>query len=143
MIFFPNIVGKDVRKMLGKKDEWEEVRYGTDTKPRTESGRSRWSAGNSIRYGVDHSSTTQFGRSGFRCNLEFMGVIFDAQGKTSKMTVQLMLNMERCSKYAESNLRNRPAFDSPILFNGQPKCLFFTLPQLCLTVSYLKSRPPV
>ena len=31
--------------MLGKKDEWEEVRYGADNKPRMESGQSQWSGG--------------------------------------------------------------------------------------------------
>ena len=37
--------------MSGKKEEWEEVRYGTDNKPRAEYGWSRWSVRNNIRYG--------------------------------------------------------------------------------------------
>ena len=36
--------------MSGFKEEWEEVRHGAERKPRAESRRNRWNAGNKIRY---------------------------------------------------------------------------------------------
>ena len=83
--------------MSGEKDEWEEVRYGADNKPWTESGWSRWSHGNNMRYGGGRAGTTQSGQANFRGNPKLAGVMFDVQRNTSKMTVQFKMHVERCS----------------------------------------------
>ena len=95
--------------MLGKKDEWEEVRYGADNKPRTEFGRSRWSNRNNIGYGGGCAGATQSGQAGFRGNSKYAGVVFNVQGNAFKMMVQFKMNVERCSKYAGRKFKDDPA----------------------------------
>jgi hypothetical protein len=79
--------------MLGEKDDWEEVRYGVDTKPRTESGQSRWNNGNNIRYRGGCMGATKSGGAGFRGNPKLVGAVFDVQGNDAKMTAQFKLLM--------------------------------------------------
>ena len=90
-------------------EEWEEVRYGAEEKPRTQSGRGRWTGGSNIRYGGGRGSGSQ-SRTGFRgMNPKLAGVIFDMQGSAAKMTVQFKMNMKRCSKFAGSEFKDDPA----------------------------------
>ena len=72
--------------MSGKKEEWEEVRYGAERKPRTDSGRNRWNGRNIIRYGVRHNSKPA-GRSGIHRNPTLESAVFNVLGNASKMAV--------------------------------------------------------
>ena len=80
--------------MSGKKEEWEEVRYGAERKPRVESRRNRLNGGNGISYGGGHNSAPA-GRSGISGNPKLKGVVFDVLGNASRMVVRFKINVER------------------------------------------------
>ena len=92
--------------MLGKKEDWEEVRYDAERKPRAESGRDRWNDGNGI-YGRGCTSAPAR-RSGIHRNPKLEGVMFDVLGNALKMAVCLKINVERCSEYAGSEFKDDP-----------------------------------
>ena len=93
--------------MSVEKEEWEEVCYGVEQTPRVESWRNRWTGGNGKRYDGGRNSEPA-GRSGVHGNPKLEGIVFDVLGNAPKMAGHFKINLERCSEYAGSDLKDEP-----------------------------------